>query len=267
MKAVFLIVTPSYNQAKYLRQTLRSVIKQRCPHIMVEYLVMDGGSKDQSVAILEQHQDLLKFVSQPDGGQSDAINQGIARLQQLKPDHKHTFFAYINSDDYYLPNSFAKVVQEFARQPSSQWLVGDAQIVNQSGQAVQGVVRLYKQLLRKVLSWWPGLLFVCNPIPQPAVFIRWSAVQQCGVFNQNLHYVMDYEYWLRCWRKLGSPILCSTPLAAFRVHPSSKGGSEFKQQFAEELAVARQFTQNRVLLWLHQRHVQLIVWLYTKMKK
>lgn len=270
----FFIITPSYNQAQFIEKTLDSVVAQK-GDFSVSLVVMDGGSTDETVEVLKKfelainHQPshIFKWVSEKDKGQTDAINKGIEQIKKQigkKASQEQLIFAYLNSDDYYLPGAFQKVVAAFAQHPTCHWLVGDAVIVNEQGNEIQKPIRWYKQLWRLILFW--STLLILNPIPQPATFIRWSSVQETGPFNDQLRYVMDYEYWLRLHQHYGRPLQLNKPLAAFRIHGQSKGGSQFEKQFAEEFWVAKKFTHNSVLLMLHQLHSTLIVLIYKWLK-
>lgn len=288
-KPLFLIVTPSYNQSQFIQQTIDSVLSQT--KVSVEYVVMDGGSTDDTVSILKKYGKQLRWISEKDKGQTDAINKGMGVVKRFQiPDssvirskdlHKsqntirstssgehhqpQIFFAYINSDDYYLhPEVFSTVAQEFANHPDKQWVVGDAVIVDEKGKRIQSLIQFYKKLIRSIFPSW--ILFVLNPYPQPATFVRWSAVQDIGTFNEDLRYTMDYEYWLRLRKAFGEPIILHRELSAFRIHGLSKGGSQFDSQFAEELTVAKQFTRNPVALLLHRMHNWLILTVYSGIK-
>lgn len=262
----FAIITPSFNQAAFLGQTLESVVSQLEEDDF--YCVLDGGSIDDSVSILKKFSHNLEYVSEKDEGQADAINQGIARVtkwasnQQL--DQQNVIFAYLNSDDYYLENSLAKVRQIFETQSELMWLSGDAQIVDEEGQEIQTFIRRYKNFFRNILRW--QVLLILNPIPQPAVFIRLSAVQKVGNFNAQLHFTLDYEYWFRLWKAVGPPVIINQTLVAFRIHQKSKGTMKFKAQFAEQLQVARQFTQNQAWLFLQKLHNRIIILSYNLLK-
>src|SRR6185369_7239320 len=103
--------------------------------------------------------------------------------------HDSIFFGYLNSDDYYLPGALAKAAAAFQEHPNAMWLVGDCQIVDGRGEKIQYVIQLYKKIWRKIYQPW--MLFVMNPFPQPAVFLRWEALKAIGQFNAQLHFVMD----------------------------------------------------------------------------
>ena len=256
----FTIVTPSYNQGSFIEQTVKSVLNQK---VQVKYLVNDGGSTDQTKSILKKYGTQLEWQSKSDKGQTDAINKGRDRFVKDK-DCSSKIFAYINSDDYYLPGALKKVSQAFASNPDKMWLVGDAVIIDEQGKEIQRWIRVYKRLLRSFLSKW--LLIITNPIPQPAVFIRLKAVKELGKFDQALHYTMDYDYWLRLYHKFGRPILLDKPLATFRIHSSAKGEMGFEKQFEEQLLVSKRHSSNQVLLGLQKLHNALIVGVYKLIK-
>jgi glycosyltransferase involved in cell wall biosynthesis len=258
----FIIITPSYNQAHFLQQTLDSVLSQ--PEVLKHY-VMDGGSTDNSVAVLKKYKDSrLEWQSKPDKGQTDAINKGIQKILDNDSLSDDTIVAYLNSDDYYLPDVLAAVADQFAQNPGKEWLVGDAIIVDQDNNPIQEPIRWYKKLWRSFLS--QTTLGILNPIPQPAVFIKLSAIKKVGLFATALHYVMDYEYWLRLFEVVGAPICINQPLAAFRIHDQSKGGTGFIDQFHEQYQVAQQFIKNPLVLWLQAVHNLVIITVYRLIK-
>lgn len=266
--SILTIITPSFNQGQFIRQTIESVLSQRDPNL--RYWVMDGGSTDDTRQILKEYRNQLEYVSEKDRGQTDAINKGI--IKTLGKPKKNVsaievepgIFAYLNSDDYYLPGAFRAVRAAFEKNPDKMWLVGDAVIVDEDGQEIQGWVRSYKKMWRGLLGWLT--LTILNPIPQPAVFIRVEAVAQMGLFSTSLKYVMDYEYWLKLFQAFGTPLLLDQPLAAFRIHGQSKGTTSYDRQFAEGYLVAQQYTQNWLALLTHRLHNQLILWAYHWLK-
>ncbi len=248
------IVTPSYNQSHFIRQTIDSVVSQM--EKGDEYVVLDGGSTDDTVEILRSYGAKIRFESKKDGGQANALNKG---LRQVSND----IFAYINSDDYYLPHAFEKVREIFC-DPNVFWAVGDAIIVDENGTEIQQAVRWYKKIWRAVYSL--SVLSVLNPIPQPAVFIRRQVLEEVGTFDEHLHYVMDYDLWIRLQQRYGIPLFIQDTLAAFRIHKKSKGGSSYQKQFSEELQAIARYVQNPFLLWLHRLHNQCILRTYAYLK-
>lgn len=268
--AHFYIVTPSYNQAQFITQTIESVLDQD-GDFTVDYCVMDGGSTDGTTDVLKKFGKKIFWHSKKDNGQTDAINKGIIHLRKiwqkrLKNDSGSDLhiFAYINSDDYYLPKAFATVAQCFAEQPEKMWLVGDAVIIDAEGGRIQEPVRWYKKFWRWLYN--ETVLHILNPIPQPSTFIRMSALNKIGEFTTGLNYVMDYDFWLRLQSKLDSPLMIAQPLAAFRIHGQSKGGSSFRKQFEEQLLVAKKYNKTRLVILLHQLHNWLITMTYNILK-
>lgn len=260
----FYIITPSFNQARFLSQTIESVLSQH-GNFSVQYCVIDGGSTDGTKKVLKKLPKNVHWISEKDEGQTDAINKGIRYFKTLKCiDPDKVLFAYINSDDFYLPGVFQRVAAYFEGDPTCQWLVGDAVIVDSDNQEIQGMVRRYKQWWRMIISKF--VLTVLNPLPQPSTFIRWSAVKKVGVFNADLRYVMDYEYWLRLYASGYTPTVDKSTFSAFRIHGQSKGGSQYKEQFAEELSIAKRFATNPLAIWLHQLHNLLIIGIYRLIK-
>ena len=180
------VVTPSYNQAAYIAQTIQSVVEQSYPH--VENIIVDGASTDGSVEIVAEwarrYPQRIRWVSEPDRGQTEAINKGFGMAQG-------DIVAWLNSDDTYLFRStLREVVDLFARLPQADVLYGDAVLISADG-------RLLKVLCTPAFSYdW--LLRGCR-IVQPAVFFRRRAIE-AALPDPAISIVMDYEYWLRLGR-------------------------------------------------------------------
>jgi glycosyltransferase involved in cell wall biosynthesis len=175
------IVTPSFNQAPYIQETIESVINQRYPHI--EYIIIDGGSTDSTIDILRQYTDKLRWYSEPDEGQTDAINKGF-RLAT------GSIMAWLNSDDVYLPDTVGAIVQHFMDYPEDMFVYGDVLAMNASGKEF-GRRHHVKQTDFKML------LYGVDAIVQPGSFWRREVWTQLGELDTSLNFVMDYEYWLR----------------------------------------------------------------------
>jgi len=264
----FVVVTPSYNQASYIRDTLISVYSQSTDEIF--HIVMDGGSTDGTKRILrdkviwrlgnKNHRYIWK--SKRDKGQADAINKGIRMFEKLKK-QGDWIFSYLNSDDYYQPHAFAAVEEAFQKNPKAEWIVGDAVIVDEKRKEIQQGIRWYKSIFRNQL--FPFFFPILNPIPQPSVFIRWSALKKIGDFNDSLSYVMDYEYWWRLYKTYGPPIFISQALSAFRIQKQSKGSTVFDKQFSEELLVAQKYS-SFIQQIFHRIHNSIITGIYRCIK-
>lgn len=247
------IVTPSYNQVQFIERTIASVLSQT-GDFQLEYIIVDGVSKDGSVDIIKRLADQdsrIRWISEPDHGQSDAINKGL-RLAT------GDIVAFLNSDDVYLSGALQSVVETFRNQ-KVQWVYGRCQIINESDQKIIKPVTWYKNLAGMFYHYW--LLLIMNYISQPAVFWRRAMLNQLGYLKADEHLVMDYELWCRFGKQYpATPI--RRYLAGFRLYTTSKSGQRFIEQFQQEYAVAKRYTHNPLILWLHKIHTAIIVLVY-----
>lgn len=254
MDLKFSIIVPSYNQGDFISQTIDSILNQDYKN--VEILVIDGGSTDSTIEVLKKYGENIFWLSEKDRGQTHAINKGLALA-------KGDIITFINSDDYYLDGTLENVARRFQSNKGKFWLTGDYIIVNEQGERIQLLVGKYKSFFRKFISF--NLLTVLNPINQPSTFFRRELIQKLQHFKEELHYTMDYEFYLRAI-KIDRPIVISDKLSAFRIHENSKGGSQYKIQFKEEFDVAKQYQKNKFLIFLHLLHYKLINLVYTVLK-
>lgn len=248
------VITPSYNQGRFIRQTIESVFSQHYPKL--EYIIVDGASTDETQSILKEYGDRVIIISERDGGQTDAINKGL-RLATSD------IICWLNSDDYFLPNGLLTVGEFFKRNPNKIWMTGDCLIVNESGQPIQQPIRWYKRILRTlgpIMS-----LDLTNAVCQPATFWRRTVHDQVGLLNESLHYTMDYDFWLRL-RQIQRPECLVAPLAVFRIHKNSKGGKQYQNQFAEDEATFKKYAHSNLFIWLHKSHNKLIISIYRILK-
>lgn len=211
------VVTPSFNQGPFLEQTILSVLEQNYPHL--EYIIMDGGSTDESVEIIKKYQRHLAFwQSKPDKGQSDAIRQGFARSSA-------EVMAWLNSDDYYEPSALQLVGESFTAMPDKVLCYGDYYVQGPAGD---------KQLKKKVSFDFNICLYAYLMIPQPASFWKRSAYDAVDGLDLQLHYAMDWDFFLRVGKAFpGRMHHLHQPLATFRLHEVSKSVSaigRFKQE-------------------------------------
>ncbi|MBI5885223.1 MAG: glycosyltransferase [Deltaproteobacteria bacterium] len=234
------VITPSFNQGRFIERTIESVLGQGYPNL--EYIVVDGGSTDETVSILRRYEPRLAWTSEKDKGQSDAINKGISRATG-------EIVAYINSDDVYEPGALERVAAYFTANPSVMWLTGRCRIIDEEDREMRGVITAYKNFLLDRYSY--NILLVTNCISQPATFMRAGLFKEYGLFDVNQHRVMDYEYWLRIGAR-HEPGILKEYLAAFRVYRASKTSSAFKDTFKEELEVARIYSHSCLLNGLHR---------------
>lgn len=178
------IITPSYNQARFLEATLQSVLRQRYSNL--EYLVVDGASTDGSVDIIKRYADRLAWwVSEPDKGQADAINKGFRRASG-------EIVAWLNSDDLYLPDAISEAVAVFQTHPEASLIFGDAVSADAEG-------RLLNHLPAGDLSL-PDLLRF-KIITQPAVFMRRAVLEKVNYLDPSYHFFLDHHLWIRMARE------------------------------------------------------------------
>jgi len=231
------IVTPSFNQGKFLAATIESVISQ-AGDFTIDYIIVDGGSTDGSVAIIERYDDLLargkwglqcrgislRWVSEADQGQTDALSKGFRMANG-------TIFAWLNSDDTYLPGALQTAADLFNTQPDTGLMYGDAHYIDASGTII-GTYRTEVFELNRLAS--------ANIICQPAAFFRRETFEGVGGLDTSLNYVMDYDLWIRISRRFPCRYL-TRPLATYRLHESSKtiSGATLINNSEESLEVAR----------------------------
>lgn len=198
------IITPSYNQASFLEQTIQSVLLQDYPDL--EYMVIDGGSKDGSVEIIQRHAKRLAWwVSEPDRGQAEAINKGFRRAQG-------EIVAWLNSDDLYLPGTVSRAVAVLNTNPQLGMVFGDAVSIDLQGHPTNRLT---------FGDWGLSDLMGFRIICQPAVFIRRSMLLKAGYLDLDYHFMLDHHLWLRMARL--APIQHIPEfLAAARYHPGAK---------------------------------------------
>jgi glycosyltransferase involved in cell wall biosynthesis len=245
------VITPSLNQGRFLGQTIESVLCQEYPNL--EYFVIDGGSTDGTLDTLGEYDGRLHWISEPDRGQSHAINKG---LRMATGD----IVAYLNSDDLYEPGALLKVGQFFARQPETAWLTGRCRIIDPDGWEIRRWITLIKNLCLRVGSY--RALQVLDYVSQPATFWHRTILERVGLFDETLRYTMDYDYSLRVGQQFELTVL-DEYLASFRVHPASKGGTSFAAQFEEDLSTAKRYVSSPMLIALHSISNRLVVLLYS----
>jgi glycosyltransferase involved in cell wall biosynthesis len=200
----FSVITPSYNQGAFIEATIKSVLDQK--DVALNYKVFDGGSQDTTVATLHRFEPALWFRSGKDGGQADAVNQG---LQAADGD----IIAWLNSDDIYYPDTLRRVAEAFERHPEADFVYGKAHHIDQAGRILEPY---YTE------SWnYERLLDVCF-LCQPAVFFRRRVVERIGLLDASLRYCMDYEYWIRAAQAQCQFVHIPDYLAGSRMYADNK---------------------------------------------
>jgi glycosyltransferase involved in cell wall biosynthesis len=222
------VVTPTLNQAGTIEETIQSVAAQDYPSF--EHIVVDGGSTDGTLDILERHPQ-LRWISEADRGQSDAINKGIDMSEG-------EIVAYLNSDDVLRPGAFQAVAEAFAAHPQSGVVVGDCDIIDAKSR-VEGLFRARLDRREDLLRYWEWGTGFC--LPQPSVFVRRELFDRVGGFREPLHLAMDYEMWLRLAACTEFTVVSKT-LAGFRVTPDTKTRRQRYAMTLEAYLVSREFT-------------------------
>jgi glycosyltransferase involved in cell wall biosynthesis len=199
------IITPSFNQARYLEGTIQSVLSQ--DYARIEYMIVDGGSSDGTVDILKRYADKLAWwVSEKDEGQTDAINKGFARAQG-------EVLAWLNSDDTYEPGTVSAALNYLQKHPEVGMVYGDCNFINETGRVIGkfGSAQTSYRLLRQGYAH----------IPQQTMFFRAELWKQVGPLDPSFYFAMDYDLWTRIAARSEIRYVPQT-WANFRLHTSGK---------------------------------------------
>lgn len=216
------IVTPSFNQGQYIEATIRSVLLQGYPNL--EYIVIDGGSTDNSVEIIRRYEPWLTcWVSEKDRGQAHAINKGLAKATGQ-------IFGWLNSDDIFFPNAIHQMVKLYTQYPSNVAWVGGCQRINPLGRVLSTV--LPKNLDRDGLANW----FYQGFFYQPSCFFSSQAWEQVGGLDESFHYAMDLDLWLKL-AAIGEFVSTPHIISAATIHNDAKTQSRQREMHAETALV------------------------------
>ncbi|UFS69719.1 glycosyltransferase [Geomonas sp. RF6] len=232
------VITVCHNSASYLEQTITSVLGQSYRDL--EYIIVDGGSCDATVQIIKAHaarDPRVRWVSEPDGGISDAMNKGVRMASG-------EIVAHLHSDDFYPHERVLEAVASaWVEHGDPHWLTGGVHLVDREGRFLREV---------KVRRYSCRRLIHSNILLHPATFVRRTSFLACGGFDTSLSFCMDYHLWLRLGA-LGNPILVPQALASFRVHGGSRSTAQAAAAYAEEFRVRCAFLEERGLWRLPYR--------------
>jgi glycosyltransferase involved in cell wall biosynthesis len=226
------VITPSFNQGSFIERTIQSVLQQNIQNL--EYFVMDGGSQDETISILEKYADRLTYISEPDDGQAHAVNKGLSCASG-------DIIAWINSDDIYYTDTLKKVIDYFEMHADIDVVYGKALHIDQHD---------------KVIEPYPTEIWNINRLKQtcylsqPAVFFRRKLITQYGMLDKSLSFCMDYEYWLRLALKGVRFAYLPELLAGSRLHPQTKTMSSPLKATEEALRMLKMHNEFVPLRWL-----------------
>jgi glycosyltransferase involved in cell wall biosynthesis len=249
------IITPSLNQGDFIERTIRSVLDQGYENL--EYLIVDGGSTDSSLETIRRYEDRISWwVSEPDEGQTDALNKGLARATG-------DVIAYVNSDDYYLPGAFDAALGALERS-GAPWVVGAARVFDEHDRPIEEVWRPEPLQASEVAAprgrhWW---MLAPWGAPQPSTFWRRHVFERIGDFRRDMDYVFDTEFCLRLAYAGLMPELLDEELSVRVIHADAKSAdrSLFEAEARRLVPILRPYLTRRERLKLLVARVR--VWIY-----
>ncbi len=223
MHPLISIITPSYNQARFLETTIQSVLAQDYPR--VEYIIIDGGSDDGSAEIIQKYAERLAYwVSEPDQGQTDAINKGFARAQG-------NILAWLNSDDTYEPHALSEAVAYLQTHPEAGMVYGDTNFIDQHGHVI-GPFNAQQTDYRRLRR---GGVY----IPQQSSFFRADLWRQVGPLDPSFYFAMDYDLWVRLAKIAPLHYYPGHLWANFRLHDDAKSIADDARCWPEMIRIHR----------------------------
>lgn len=227
------IVTPSFNQAQYLEETIRSVLLQNYPNL--EYIIIDGGSTDGSVEIIKKYEPWLTYwVSEPDRGQSHAINKGFERSTG-------EIMAWINSDDYYTSGAFKRICEIFIIH-TTQWVAGRTYLILSNGELKDG----RGEPKHDIRDWYFRCLY-----NQQGIFWRRYLWKKAEGIDETLQFSFDYDLWMRFVKFQPFPFWINEHLAYFRLQSQSKTNKDQDKFIEEDKRILRKYRYQGLKIFDH----------------
>jgi glycosyltransferase involved in cell wall biosynthesis len=222
----FSIVVPSYNQGRFLAETLDSLLSQRYPNL--EVIVVDGGSKDETLEVLRARGEAIRWISEPDGGQADALRKGFALA-------KGEWLAWLNSDDLQMNDALRAVAKAIHDHPEAEVVVGRGCYIDEEGRylrpyptiALGGGVDVRREMFEK------------GYMAQPSVFFRRTVYEAAGGVDLGLQFVMDYDLWVRLAARGCRFVALDREISGNRWHEGAKTASQPLRLLAEAVKVQR----------------------------
>jgi len=231
------IVTPSFNQAAFLEATIRSVLDQRYPNL--QFGVVDGGSTDGSRLIIERYQDQLDFaIIEPDDGQVDAINKGLALADG-------EVVGFLNSDDTLEPGALRTVGEFFRDHPEETWCAGHCRFTDADGQTPRDMPTEQLMMRATPIETLSHILLRDKPVvlPQPSIFWRRGLTDRLGAFRTDLHFAFDFDMWCRFLAAGHHLTVINRVLSTYRLHEASKTCTDETRFLEDHVVIERQFAK------------------------
>lgn len=246
------VITPSLNQGKFIEKTIQSVLNQE-GDFELEYIVIDGGSTDNTLDIIKKYQDSLIWISEKDRGQSDAINKGFNMASG-------DLFVWLNSDDTYENNALNEVARQYKKH-RFKWCFGNCRNINEDDQEIRKFITRYKLFESRKYSY--ERLLSKDFISQPAVFFTRGVYEEVGLLDIRCKYSMDYDCWLRIGSKY-TPYYINKFLANFRWQAESKNTINHKKAAHETYLTAKRhaLSQYKYPIIRHYIHYRILILLY-----
>ena len=223
------VVTPSYNQGRFIRATIESVLSQDYPN--VEYIVMDGGSTDETASVVKDYASRLTFISEKDRGQSHAINKGFQMA-------RGSILSWLNSDDLYLPGSIDTAVRGFCDNPAAGAVYGEGYLIDGSGNQTG------RFPWTEHFNLWK-LAYLSDYVLQQTVYFRRDVLDEVGLLDEDLHYTMDWDILIRIGMKYGLAYIPEY-MGCLREHPEAKSSAGGTQRTREIRDMLRRHTGKRI---------------------
>lgn len=242
------IIIPSYNKGFYIKDTLDSIFNQNYPNF--EVIIQDGRSTDGSLEIIKdfakRYPKIIKWTSEKDDGQANAINNGMKKVSG-------GILAYLNADDIYNKGALFAVGDFFQKNPDVLWAVGYGNVINSKREEISAFVTCYKKILLRINSY--TLLLAVDYIMQPSAFLTKDAFLKYGPFigMGTKKYVMEYDLWLKLG-KVHMPGVINKNISSFRLLGENASVIESKQLLAADYQIVKSYTSNPVVLLIHYLH-------------
>lgn len=231
MKPLVSIITPSYNQGRFIRETIESVLSQDYDN--VEYIIIDGGSTDNTLEIIKEYEDRITYISEKDNGQSDAINKGFRMAHG-------EIVAWLNSDDVYEPKCISRAVEEFQQNPKLGLLYGEGYIIDEKSEKIRIFEHTQEFDLWKLVNFWDYIM-------QPTTFFRADYLKQVGYLDEHLHYCMDWDLWIKL-ANVGAVKYIPDILACSREYCETKTSMGGNERLKEICSLLQKYSHKKITL-------------------